>query len=164
MSKHHLAYLNLGSNIQPETNLPKALELLAACGEIQKVSSVWESEAVGITGPNYLNVCVAFKSSFSRMALKAQVIQSIEAHLGRKRNKNKFAARTIDIDIVLFDDEFMNRDSWRLAYVIVPLAEIYAEYRNPETGETAEEIPTRLNREVWLESRPGVLGSLSSNK
>jgi 2-amino-4-hydroxy-6-hydroxymethyldihydropteridine diphosphokinase len=158
MSEFHLAYLNLGSNIQPEINLPKALKLLSEYGEVQKVSSVWESKAVGTTGPNYLNVCVAFKSTSPPMTLKEQVIHPIERQLGRIRSGNKFAARTIDIDIVVFDNEFLNRDSWKLAYVVVPLAELYPEYRNPETGERVTEIATRLRQEVWLETRPGVLG------
>jgi len=158
MSKFHLAYLNLGSNIQSETNLPTALKLLSNYGEIQKVSSVWESEAVGTTGPNYLNVCVIFRSTYSQTTLKGQVIQNIEAQLGRIRSADKFAARTIDIDIVLFDNEFINNDSWKLAYVIVPLAELHPEYRNPESRETVHEIATRLRQEVWLETRQGVLG------
>ena len=157
MSDSHLAYLNLGSNIQPEANLPKALEYLSKYGEVQKVSSVWESEAVGAISPNYLNVCAKFRSNYSQIALKEHVLQPIEAQLGRQRSKEKFAARTIDIDIVIFDDGFIHEDSWKLAYVIVPLAEIYPTYRNAETGETVAEIATRLRREVWLETRRGVL-------
>ena len=157
MSDSHLAYLNLGSNIQPEANLPKALEWLSKYGEARKVSSVWESEAVGTISANYLNVCVRFRSNYSQIALKEQVIQPIEGQLGRQRTEDKFAPRTIDIDIVIFDDEFINEASWKLAYVIVPLAEIYPTYRNSETGETVTEIATRLRREVWLETRRGVL-------
>jgi 2-amino-4-hydroxy-6-hydroxymethyldihydropteridine diphosphokinase len=158
MNKFHLVYLNLGSNIQPETNLPKALKLLRDLGEVQQVSSVWESEAVGTTGPNYLNVCVKFKSTFSQAALKEKVVRTIELELGRIRRADKFAPRTIDIDIVIFDDRFSNQKSWGLAYVIVPLAEIYPDYRNPKTRETVSEIAMRLRQEVWLETRPGVLG------
>ena len=158
MSEVHVAYLNLGSNIQPETNLRKALQLLPEYGEVQEISNAWESEAVGSTGPNFLNICVKFKSTFSQTILKEQVIQDIERKLGRIRSADKFAPRTIDIDIVIFDDEFLNPDSWKLGYVIVPLAAIYPDYRNPETGQIVSEIATRLRREVWLKARPGVLG------
>ena len=160
MAESHLAYLNLGSNIRPEINLPKALNLLSEYGEVEKVSSVWESQAVGAVSPNYLNVCARFTSTFSQAALKEQVIQSIEARLGRERSANKYASRTIDIDIVIFDDEFINHDSWKLAYVVVPLAEVYPEYRNHRTGETVGEIAARLRQAVWLETRQGVLGQL----
>ena len=157
MNKPHLTYLNLGSNIQPEIQLPKALKLLAEYGEVQKFSSVWESEAVGRISPNYLNVCVKFKSNYSQLALKEQVITQIEIQLGRQRNEDKFAPRTIDIDIIVFEDEFINKEAWKLAYVIVPLAEIYPTYRSAETGETVGEIATRLRREVWLVRRRGIL-------
>ena len=158
MNEFHVAYLNLGSNIQPETNLRKALQLLPEYGKVQHDSSVWESEAVGSPAPNFLNVCVKFKSTFSQTSLKDQVIKNIELKLGRIRSADKFAPRTIDIDIVIFDDVFLNKDSWKLGYVIVPLAEIYPDYRNPETRETVSEIATRLRRGAWLKARPGVLG------
>jgi 2-amino-4-hydroxy-6-hydroxymethyldihydropteridine diphosphokinase len=164
MTEYHLAYLNIGSNIEPENNLPKALNLLSEYGEVQKVSSVWESQAVGATGPNYLNVCAAFRSTFSQAALKEQVIHPIETQLGRQRSANKYASRTIDIDIVVFDDEFINNDSWKLAYVVVPLSEVYPEYRNRKTGETVSEIAARLRQSVWLETRRGVLGQLSKGR
>ena len=164
MAEYHVAYLNLGSNIQAETNLPRALNRLLAYGEVQKVSNVWESKAVGATGPNFLNVCARFRSTFSKADLKEQVIHHVETELGRIRSANKYASRTIDIDIVIFDDEFINPDSWKLAYIVVPLAEVYPEYRNPKTGETVGDIAARLHQEVWLEMRPVVLGQLSRGR
>lgn len=157
MHESHLAYLNLGSNIQPEVNLPRAVKMLSEYGEIQKVSNVWESEAVGTQGPNYLNVCLSIRSSFAQTDLKENVIQRIETQLGRIRTADKFAPRSIDIDIVLFDDQWVSASGWELAYVMVPLAELYPEFRNPQTGETALEKATRLRQEVWLETRRNIL-------
>jgi len=158
MSESHLAYLNLGSNIQPEVYLPRALELLAHPGKILKVSTVWETAAVGTEGPNYLNVCLSFKSLFPQTQLKEEVIQPIENQLGRKRTADKFAPRPMDIDIVLIDDQWVSALGWELAYVMVPLAELYPEFRNPQTRETALECATRLRQAVWLEARQGILG------
>ena len=158
MSESHVAYLNLGSNIQPETNLPKAVQLLFKYGEIQKMSNVWESEPVGSKGPNYLNTCIQFKSTFGLAELKEEVIRPIEAQLGRERTSDKYSPRTIDIDIVLFDDKHVNTNFWEEAYVVVPLAEIYPEYQNPVTGEKIVQTATRVRRRAWLEKRQGVLG------
>lgn len=157
MTDFHLAYLSLGSNIQPEINLVRAVNILSEYGEVQKVSSVWESEAVGTRGPNYLNACVSFMSAFEQVDLKEEVIQPIEQQLGRKRSDDKFAPRSIDIDIVLFDERFVEESNWDLAYVMVPLAELHPGYRNPITGETVSEKAKRLRREVWLETRRGAL-------
>jgi len=157
MSKIHLAYLNLGSNIQPETHLVVAVKLLHEYGEVLKVSSAWESKSVGAEGPNYLNACVLFKSDVMQVELKESIIRPIEAQLGRKRSENKFSPRTIDIDIVLFDDKPYNDKFWRFAFVIVPLAEIYPEYRNPILKESIIQTATRLRSQVWMEARPEVL-------
>jgi 2-amino-4-hydroxy-6-hydroxymethyldihydropteridine diphosphokinase len=157
MSNIHLAYLNLGSNIQPETHLVRAVELLRNYGEVLKVSSAWESKSVGAEGPNYLNACVLFQTGLRQVELKETVIRPIEAQLGRRRSENKFAPRTIDIDIVLFDDQPYNDKFWRYAFVIVPLAEIYPEYQNPLLGEPLLQTAARLRSQVWMEARPEVL-------
>lgn len=164
MNELHFAYLNLGSNIQPEINLPEAVHLLEEYGEIRKVSSAWESKSVGADGPNYLNACVLFMSKYMQVELKENIIRPIEAHLGRRRSENKYAPRTIDIDIVLFDNRPYNDRFWRFAFVIVPLAEIYPEYQNPLTGESIVQTATRLRREAWMEARPGVLGQYNGSK
>lgn len=158
MSKFHLAYLSLGSNIKPEANLREAVRLLSNYGEVLKASSVWESEPVGTTGPNYLNACVLFKSVFKQDELKEKVTYSIETQLGRIRSADKFAPRTIDIDILIFDKESTGNNWLALAYVIVPLAEIYPDFQNPLTKEKITETATRLRQDVWMETRKVVLG------
>ena len=157
MRESHLAYLNLGSNIQPETHLVRAVELLHEYGKVLKASSAWESKAVGAEGPNYLNACVLFKTGFMQVELKESIIRPIEAQLGRTRSENLFSPRTIDIDIVLFDDVPYNDKFWQFAFVIVPLAEIYLEYQNPLAQENIVQTATRLRSEVWMEARPEVL-------
>jgi len=158
MSEFHLAYFSFGSNIEPEANLPEAVKLLSECGDVLKVSSVWESEPVGTAGRNYLNVCILFKATCTVDEMKEKIIHPIEARLGRVRGEDKYAARSIDIDIVLFDGKPISEDWYTLAYVVVPLAEIYPEFQNLITKEKIVETATRLRREVWMETRQGVLG------
>lgn len=163
MSELHKAYLNLGSNIQPEMSLVKTVQLLSEYGEVQKISSVWESKPVGGPGPNYLNVCLLFTSPHTKLKLKEQVIHSIEARLGRKRTEDKYTPRTIDIDIILFDDQPSTKRFWEAAFVIVPLAEICPEYRNPATSEQITDMAARLRQTVWMEARPEVLSQLNGS-
>jgi 2-amino-4-hydroxy-6-hydroxymethyldihydropteridine diphosphokinase len=153
----HQAYLSLGSNIQPEIHLPKAVELLYEYGNIHKVSNAWESEAVGSDGPNFLNACILFVTPLLQVEVKKQVIHPIETKLGRKRSANKYAPRTIDIDIVLFDEQLCDGKYWKQAFVVLPLAEIHPNYQNPITQEKIVETATRLHQEVWMEARPEVL-------
>ena len=163
MYELHKSYLNLGSNIEPQMNLAKAVQLLLEYGEIQKISNVWESRSAGGPGPNYLNLCLLFASPHAKSDLKEQVISSIEARLGRKRTEDKYVPRTIDIDIILFDDQPYNDRFWETAFVIVPLAEIYPEYRNSTTGERITEIAARLRQNAWMETRPEVMSQRSGN-
>lgn len=162
-SNFHLAYLNLGSNIQPEANLVRAVDLLSKYGEVLRVSSAWESRSVGAEGPNYLNACVLFRTEYTPVELKEKVIRPIEAQLGRVRSENRYSPRTIDIDIVLFDEKPYNDRFWRFAFVIVPLAEIHPEYQNPITRENITLTATRLRSQVWMETHPEVLSRFRGN-
>jgi 2-amino-4-hydroxy-6-hydroxymethyldihydropteridine diphosphokinase len=157
MSEFHRAYLSLGSNIQPETHLVQAIEQLRDYGKLEKVSSAWESQSVGAEGPNFLNACVLLATPLAQVELKEQALLPIETKLGRRRSANKFAPRTIDIDIILFDDRSCNDKYWEQAFVVVPLAEIYPEYRNPLKDESVTETATRLRQKTWLATRPQVL-------
>lgn len=157
MSEFHRAYLSLGSNIQPETHLVQAIEQLRDYGKLEKVSSAWESQSVGAEGPNFLNACVLLATPLAQVELKEQALLPIETKLGRRRSANKFAPRTIDIDIILFDDRSCNDKYWEQAFVVVPLAEIYPEYRNPLKDESVTETSTRLRQITWLATRPKVL-------
>lgn len=163
MTESHLVYLNLGSNIEPEINLVKAVKLLFKYGEVKKVSSAWESRSVGAAGPNYLNACVSFISPFGPIEMKERIIRPIESQLGRKRSTNKYAPRPIDIDIVLIDDRACKDKFWKCAFVIIPLAEVYPQYQNPLTNESLFQTATRLRQEVWMEARPEVLSQFSGN-
>ena len=164
MTNLHYAYLNLGSNIEPELNLPKAVQMLREYGEIATASSVWESKAVGINGPNFLNACVLFLTDLQPVELKEQIIRPIESKLGRIRYADKNAPRTIDIDIVLFDDLPLNTDYWNYAFVAVPLAELLPDFQHPVSGEKlscfAEQIQggvlSASKGQVWIVPRNDV--------
>ena len=164
MSDSHRAYLSLGSNIEPVHNIVQAVELLQTHGPIEKISSVWESKSVGAPGPNYLNACVSFITPLDETQLKSQILAPIELQLGRKRSENKFAPRTMDIDIVLFDDTLCDQKYWEQAFVMIPLSEIYPTFQHPLTHETIAETAARLLKEFWMEARPGVLKQISGNK
>jgi len=157
MNESHRAYLSLGSNIDPEINLIKAIRMLTEHGELEKISSAWESRSVGADGPNYLNACVSYRTPLGENDLKEQVTRPIESELGRRRTTDKFAPRTIDIDIVLFDGQSCADKFWEQAFVVVPLAEICPEFQNPLTQESALETATRLLRDFWMETRRDLL-------
>ena len=85
MEDLHKAYLNIGSNIEPERHLREAIRLLRERGQVKAISNVWQSHAYGSNGPDFLNACILFLTSLDDRDLKEQIIHPIEAELGRVR-------------------------------------------------------------------------------
>jgi 2-amino-4-hydroxy-6-hydroxymethyldihydropteridine diphosphokinase len=154
------AYLNLGSNIQPELHLPKAIQHLKAHGRIRAVSRAWQSQADGMDGPDFLNACLLFESTLPANELIEGVLRPIEAALGRVRGPEKFAPRTIDIDLILYDDEPFGEEFWSSPFVIVPLAELLPEFPHPLQYENLKRVAGRMRRHTWIVPRPEVLDAV----
>ncbi len=151
-------YLSIGSNIQPETNLPKAVELLKGFGIVRAVSSAWESHAVGAAGqPDYLNACVWLETPLSRGDLKEKLIRPIEAALGRRRTPDKNAPRTIDLDLILVNEEPVNLEKWEYPFVIVPLAELAPDIIHPIARKKIIQVAEEMRSETWMVKRPEIL-------
>ena len=153
----HQAHLSLGSNIEPQTNLPRAVEFLKQYGQVVKSSRVWESQSVGAEGPHFLNACALYLTELKPVELKERVIRPIEAEMGRVRNADKFAPRSIDIDIVLFDDRPLNTDYWEYAFVIVPLAELLPGFLHPARRERLSRVSEQIQAQVWIVPRADVV-------
>ena len=156
MTSLHRVYLSLGSNIDAENNLPKAVDLLRKAGKIEAISSVWESESVGFDGPNFLNACALFLIHLQPYELKEQIIRPIETQLGRIRYAEKNAPRTIDIDMVLFDESPLNTEFWDYAFVAVPLAELIPDFEHPLRHEKLIRVTGQLQGQVWIVKRKDV--------
>lgn len=157
MNDLHHTYLNLGSNIQPELNLPKAIELLREHGQVTETSHAWESKSVGYDGPNFLNCCILFLTNLQPTELKEQIIRPIEARLGRVRRQDKNAARTIDIDTVLFDNQPLNIEYWDYAFVAVPLAELVPDFEHPIRKEKMSRFSEQVQGDVWIVKREDIV-------
>jgi 2-amino-4-hydroxy-6-hydroxymethyldihydropteridine diphosphokinase len=160
MDELHDAYLNIGSNIEPERHLQEAVRYLRQHGEVKAVSNAWQSHAFGSDGPDFLNACILYRTPLEARALKEQVIRPIEAQLGRVRGGDKFAPRTIDIDIILFDDEPFGWEFWSNAFVVVPLADILPDFQHPLNYEKLARVAAHMRRQTWIVARPDVLNAV----
>src|SRR4030042_1158682 len=99
----HEVCLLLGSNIEPEQNIPRAVLLLKEKLTILQVSSIWESASVDCCYPDFLNMAVLASTSLDANELKEQVLRPLESQMGRVRTEDKNASRQIDFDMILFD-------------------------------------------------------------
>lgn len=143
-NKEHRVIIGLGSNISPEQNLPKALSILKRSISIVQISSAWRTQAVGSPGPDFLNAAVLATTPLSITQLRTQILRPIENSLGRIRTKDPNAPRTIDLDVLIFDDELIDPDLWDYAHMSVPVAELIPDYTNPVTGESLVSLSERL--------------------
>lgn len=148
-------YLLLGSNVEPERNLPAAVVLLREHGLVA-VSSAYETAPVGTDDPApFLNAAAVIETELSPEAVKREVCGGIERALGRVRDpRDKFAPRTIDIDIGLWGGEVRevggspvpDPDILRYLHAARPLAEVAASVVYPGDRRTIGEIAGVLER------------------
>jgi 2-amino-4-hydroxy-6-hydroxymethyldihydropteridine diphosphokinase len=148
--------LMIGSNINPEENIQRALRKLDQFFLVEGVSKVWETPAVGSKGPNFLNVAIVISTSLDPRSLKERVLRPLEAQLGRVRTADKNAPRTLDIDIIAWNAAILDHDVWRHAHLAVPVAELLPCYRSDETGEYLEQAARRLSSMTPIRPRPEV--------
>lgn len=153
------AYIAVGSNIAPADNVRRAIELLAAKVELTAVSTVYLTPAEGRPDQDpYYNCIVAVRTALPAEQLKADVLKAIEDRLGRVRTDDRFAPRTIDLDLIVYDRLEIDSASLKLpdphiltrAFVAVPLAEVAPELVLPRWNVPVSTVAARLTREQMV--------------
>ena len=123
MTKHR-AIISLGSNIDPKTNVEKALKGLDSIGLIIKKSSFIYTEPLFYEDqPKFLNGAVLLATELDQDALRQQ-LKTLETKLDRIHTANKNGPRTIDLDIVIFDGKIVDNDYYERNFLRKMIAEI----------------------------------------
>ena len=132
MAEHHV-YIGIGSNIDPEENIPQALSLLVRNTRLEGLSTFYRTDPIGRPGqPQYLNGVAKIACGQGIHELKNNVLLRIEEDLGRVREVDPYAARVIDLDILLFDDAIIwgpglripDPDIWTRPFLAAALVEL----------------------------------------
>ena len=140
-------YISIGSNINKDEHVPASLlALRQSFGELT-ISSIYESEPVGFIGDSFYNLVVGFDSGLEVKAVTKQLRQ-IELDNGRTRDSRKFAARTLDLDLILYGNLIINDGRLQIprneiehyAFVLEPLAEIAPTLKHPVNRLTYAEL------------------------
>ena len=133
---HHLAYIALGANLgDMSATLRRAVERIGQTDGIRVTaqSSLYRTAPIDSDGGDYLNAVIQIQTNLTPLNLLA-VLQNIENAAGRERPYRN-APRTLDLDILLFDDEIINLPNLMIphprmaerAFVLIPLHEIAPE-------------------------------------
>ncbi len=132
-------YLGLGSNVEPEKNICSCIRALTQRFTLIATSHVYQTPAEGFVGADFLNAVVGIETGYSVDALRIS-LRSIEREHGRRRSQSeKFNSRTLDIDLLLYDDLVVEEANYRLphrdvikyAFVLYPLSEIAPDVLHP---------------------------------
>ena len=144
------AFITVGSNIEPKANIPAALERLQGWVLVRAVSVFYRTAPIDRPDqPFYLNGVFHVETELTARALKFDVLRQIEAELGRKRSPDRFAARTIDLDIAVYGDQVVDEaglcipdpDIVTRPFIAVPLLELAPKLVLPDTGQALAGLP-----------------------
>ena len=124
-------FIGVGSNIDREENIRAGLRELRTQFSNVNISTIYETIAVGFEGDNFFNLVVGLETDLTPKELQDK-LHEIESQFGRKRGGPRYVSRTLDLDLLLYDDvvceeegiQIPREDVIKFAFVLRPLSEI----------------------------------------
>lgn len=142
-----IVYLGIGSNVDAENHVRAGItELRQKFGQVD-LSPVYRSASVGFEGEDFLNLVARIETELQPLQLK-QWLNELENRYGRLRDVAKFSDRTLDIDILMYDDLYLRLPELSLprgeilqfAHVLKPLADLAPELVHPTMRRTIAQL------------------------
>ncbi|MBT3879194.1 MAG: 2-amino-4-hydroxy-6-hydroxymethyldihydropteridine diphosphokinase [Candidatus Scalindua sp.] len=153
------AFIGVGSNIQPERNIIDALQRLSKHVDITGISSFYKTTPLlRENQDNYLNGVWQISSLMPPRELKFGVLRMIEEELHRSRESDKYASRTIDLDLLLYGDRSIHEedltipdpDIFKRSFIAFPLSELNPDLIMPDTKKPLIDILSALSMENMI--------------
>jgi len=137
------AYIGIGSNIDPEFHVGRALYAMEQSLGPIATSLLYRSPPVGFEGDEFINGVVRVTSRAGLDAL-IEDLKALEKQSGRNRHASGMGSRELDLDLLLYGESILRRDGLVLPrpdilqypFVLRPLAELAPARLHPETGRT----------------------------
>ena len=152
-------YIGVGSNIEPESNIADALTRLSKHVDITGISSFYKTTPLLRENQNdYLNGVWQINTSISPEKLKFGVLRRIEKELHRNRESDKYASRTIDLDLLLYYDMVMQEDNLTIpdpdicnrSFIAFPLSDLNPDLVMPDTKKPLIDLLGALSQENMI--------------
>lgn len=142
-----IAWLGLGSNLDAEANIRAGIRALQQQFDRVSFSPAYTSKSVGFEGEDFINMVARVETGMHPVELR-QYLRDLEDRYGRKRDVPKFSDRSLDIDILLYDDlvvfspvlEIPRIEILKFAHVLKPLAELDPDLVHPVEMLSMKEI------------------------
>jgi 2-amino-4-hydroxy-6-hydroxymethyldihydropteridine diphosphokinase len=138
----------------------EAIGRLARHVKVLKASTVYLTEPLlQRAQPSYYNCVLEIETEIDPYSLKSNVLRAIEEDLGRKRTADKFASRTIDIDLILYGNEVISEgelvlpdpDIGKRAWLAIPLREIQPDLVLPGQNKPIRDVAARFEKKKLTE-------------
>lgn len=116
--------IGIGSNIHPEKNISLVIEILKQENNVHAVSEFVKTKPIGITNqPDFTNGAVKLETNL-RIDEFNEYLKKLENRIGRNRKTPKFGPRTIDLDIVIWNDQVVDEDYYSRDFLRKAVAEL----------------------------------------
>ncbi len=155
MNEQETVFIGLGTNLgDREKNLRQALEHIQAFIDIERSSSIYETEPVGYEDQDwFLNMVVEGHTRLSPLQLLRK-LQEIENRIGRKRTI-KNGPRIIDLDILFYSDKVLTAENLIIphpaiqnrSFVLTPLHEIEPDFVHPKLNRDIKSLFETLSQD-----------------
>ncbi len=143
-------FIGIGTNLgDREGHLHKAIEYIDnSIGRVMSLSKIYETEPWGFETENkFLNMVIGIETKLSPGRLLKKLLQ-IESLMGRERSSEGYVSRTIDLDILLYDELVIRKPDLLIPhpliqerkFVLVPLCDIVPEMIHPVLKKTFAEL------------------------
>ena len=161
-------FVGVGSNIEPEKNVPNALRMLREWTTVEQVSTFYRTAPLsGGHQAMFVNGVLGIRTQLPPIELKFGVLRRIEENLGRIRTAEANACREIDLDLLLYGDLVMDDECLKIPdpdirdrpFVAIPLCELAPDLVLPDTKEHLRLLPI-MNAAANLEALEEFTSSL----
>jgi len=146
-------FISIGSNIERKKHIAAGIQALDALFSHVVCSTVYESESVGFDGDNFYNLVLGFDTTLDIAVVSAHLAR-IEDENGRNRQGPRFSSRTLDLDLLLYDQQVLRSETLTLprpeiyenAFVLLPLSEIAGELIDPLQHQTYAKLWAKFDQ------------------
>lgn len=141
-------FIGVGSNIDRDENIRSGIRVLREQFSKVITSTLYETRAVGFEGDNFYNMVVSLETELEPRELQDK-LHDIENQFGRTRGGPRYVSRTLDLDLLLYDElvcdeeglQIPREDVTKFAFVLLPLSEMAGELKHPGS--------TKHYKDIW---------------